>query len=144
MREDLSPDIAAYLAGLIDGEGTITLSRRHSNECRQLVVSIVSTERELLQWVLDAGAAGKVTRKRTVSENHAPSFTFSVSNRQALTLLGQVAPWLRTYKRRRASLALKHYVSVTPRNGRYNQELRAAKTAFEADFLAIRPGAPEV
>jgi len=34
---------AAYIAGLIDGEGTITLSRKHKNENRQLVVSISNT-----------------------------------------------------------------------------------------------------
>jgi hypothetical protein len=27
----LRPEVAAYIAGLIDGEGTITLSRRHAN-----------------------------------------------------------------------------------------------------------------
>ena len=43
-------DEAAYLAGLNDGEGTITLSRRHANEKRQLVVSISSTEPDLVEW----------------------------------------------------------------------------------------------
>ena len=40
-------DEAPYLAGLIDGDGTVTLARPHVNERRQLVVSISSTEREL-------------------------------------------------------------------------------------------------
>lgn len=31
---------AAYIAGLIDGEGTVTLTRKHRNENRQLCVSI--------------------------------------------------------------------------------------------------------
>jgi hypothetical protein len=32
----LSIQDAAYIAGLIDGEGTVTLTRRHVNERRQL------------------------------------------------------------------------------------------------------------
>jgi hypothetical protein len=37
MRKDLSPDIAAYLAGLIDGEGTITLcSEQRSRRSRPI------------------------------------------------------------------------------------------------------------
>jgi intein/homing endonuclease len=40
----LSPEQAAYLAGLIDGEGTIALTRKHRGEHRQLMVSISSTE----------------------------------------------------------------------------------------------------
>jgi len=35
---------AAYIAGVIDGEGTITLSKRHKNENRQLVMSISNNE----------------------------------------------------------------------------------------------------
>lgn len=45
----LPPEVAAYIAGLIDGEGTVTLSRRHANENRQLVISIANTERGLLE-----------------------------------------------------------------------------------------------
>jgi hypothetical protein len=33
----LAPVDAAYMAGLIYGEGTVTLSRRHRNDQRQLV-----------------------------------------------------------------------------------------------------------
>ncbi|MCC6531028.1 MAG: hypothetical protein IT531_00630 [Burkholderiales bacterium] len=35
---------AAYVAGIVDGEGTITLSRLHRNEQRRIVVC-VSNER---------------------------------------------------------------------------------------------------
>lgn len=134
----LPPVDAAYVAGLIDGEGTITLSRRHANERRQLVVSIVSTEPEILAWVLHNVGAGKVTRKRTLSPRHAPSFTCSISSRQALQLLRQAEPHLRSYKRTRAGMAVSQYVSLTPRNGRYNPEQDAARTRFETDFLAMR------
>jgi len=39
----LSTVDAAYLAGFIDGEGTVTLSRKHKNENRQLAVTISNT-----------------------------------------------------------------------------------------------------
>ena len=56
---------AAYIAGLIDGEGTVILTRRHRSENRQLVVSISNTDRPLLEYVLDTVAAGKITGNRT-------------------------------------------------------------------------------
>ena len=40
---------AAYIAGLIDGEATITLSRKHRNENRQLAISISNTGKYLLE-----------------------------------------------------------------------------------------------
>ena len=137
-QRTLQPTAAAYIAGLIDGEGTITLSRRHANERRQLVVSIVSTEPEILEWVLHEIDAGKLTRKRTVSPRHAPSFTYSISNRQALELLRQVVPYLRSYERIRAGMAVSHYVSLTPRNGKYDAAQDAARSQFEMDFLAVK------
>jgi hypothetical protein len=60
----LSSTDAAYIAGLVDGEGTVTLSRRHAHDRRQLVVSIANTELQLLQFVLRSVGAGKITSKR--------------------------------------------------------------------------------
>jgi hypothetical protein len=131
----LTIDEAAYLAGLIDGEGTISLSRRHARDKRQLVVSISSTERELVDWVAVATGVGKITRKRTTSDKHAPGLTYMVSNRQALAILQQVMPYLRSYKKLRARLALDQYIALTPRNGKYADSVALQRDAFERAFL---------
>ena len=86
--KQLTPPIAAYIAGLIDGEGTVTLCRKHKNENRQLAVSISSTEKYLLEYVLEVVGTGKITTKKTVKTHHSPSFTYAIYNRQALSLLG--------------------------------------------------------
>ena len=140
--QTLSTDSAAYIAGLIDGEGTVTLSRLHANESRRLVVSIASTEIELLQFVLNQAGAGKITRKRAYSEKHAASFCYSISSRQALALLHQCRPYLKSYKRKRAELAIHEYLAVTPRNGKYTLSKLAKRTDFEQRLLAIRAHIP--
>ena len=137
---ELTPIDAAYIAGLIDGEGTITLTREHARENKRLVVSISNTEIALLQFVLDSVGAGKITNKRTYSDKHTPSYAYKITNRQALTLLEQIAQYLRSYKRGRAELALNTYISVTPRNGRYTSEQQINREEFERAFLAITPG----
>jgi hypothetical protein len=58
--------------------------------------------------------------------------------RQALELLRQISPYLRTHKRARAQLLLERYVLVTPHNGRYTPDLLEARTAFESSFFGIR------
>lgn len=130
---------AAYIAGLVDGEGTITLSRVHRNERRRLVVCISNNELSILHFALAVIGAGKITSKRTYGLRHAASYTYQLSSRQALDLLNQVLPYLRSYKARRAQLILENYVAVTPRNGKYSAKTAAAKTAFEAKVLAIGP-----
>ena len=129
---------AAYIGGLIDGEGTITLSRRHACENRQLVVSISSTEKPILAYVLSKVGAGKITSKRIARTHHSPSFTYSIANRQALDLIGQVAPYLRSYKKKRAFHILRDYVRLTPRNGKYSEQVRLERTEFENTVLGIR------
>jgi len=133
----LSTEAAAYIAGLIDGEGTITLSRLHANENRRLVVSIANTEIQLLEFVLQATGVGKITRKRKTSETHIQSYCYSVTSQQALDLLKQIAHFLRSYKRERARLALDRYKAVTPRNGRYTREQLAERQEFENAFLSL-------
>ena len=40
----------AYIAEIIDGEGSIMLTRFHKNEYHSPCVSIASTDLELLEW----------------------------------------------------------------------------------------------
>jgi hypothetical protein len=91
--QPLSKIDAAYIAGLIDGEGTVTLTRKHKNENRQLCVSISSTEIALLDFALIATGVGKITNKRATKSHHTHSFAYAVYNRQALALLDQTLPW---------------------------------------------------
>ena len=134
----LSAIDAAYLAGLIDGEGTVTLCRKHKNENRQLAITISNTERQLLEFSLQAIGAGKITRKRTSEASHTPSFTYAIYNRQALAVLKQLLPYLRSYKLKRAKFIVDNYLELTPRNGKYSLELKQARKQFEIEFLNIK------
>jgi hypothetical protein len=134
----LSSVDAAYLAGLIDGEGTTRLSRKHAGEKRQLVVSISNTELPLLAYAVRQIGAGKITTKKTASARHATAYTFAVWNRQAPKLLFQIEPFLRSYERRRAALVLTNYVRLTPRNGKYTSAAVTARLRFEEELRSLR------
>ncbi|MBI4401710.1 MAG: LAGLIDADG family homing endonuclease [Nitrospirae bacterium] len=130
---------AAYLAGLIDGEGTVTLSRVHRSRQRGLVVTISNTELAILQHVRDVIGVGTITSKRISRINHTPSYAYHVADRQALDLLEQIGPFMKSHKAARAKLVLDHYLRLTPRNGRYTQEQLAQRDAFIHQFFEIRP-----
>jgi hypothetical protein len=49
VTNQLDTACAAYIAGLVGGEGTITLSRIHRNERRRLVVCISNNELPILR-----------------------------------------------------------------------------------------------
>jgi hypothetical protein len=52
-------------------------------------------------------------------------------------VLRQVVAYLRSYKQRRARLALARYDELTPRNGKYSGAHDAARRLFEIEFLSI-------
>lgn len=136
----LSPLEVGYLAGLIDGEGTITLSRRNLNKHRSLVVTVSNTEISILKYVQEITGVGKITNKRISKTHHTPSFTYQVANRQALEILGQIFEYLQSHKAARARLVLKEYLRLTPRNGRYSPTQIQDREIFIENFLGIRPG----
>jgi len=100
------------------------------------VVSISSTELSLLLYLRSVVGAGRITSKVRARDHHSRAFAYTIYSRQALTLLGRVWPYLRTYKAGRACLLVEEYVRVTPRNGRYTPHQRAARQAFEQRFFA--------
>jgi hypothetical protein len=139
---DLSPAQAAYLAGLIDGEGTVTLTRRNRNKHRGLVVTISNTEMILLKYVQTVTGVGKITNKKIAQASHTPSYTYQVTNRQALGLLEQITRYMQSHKAARARLALKKYLRLTPRNGRYTTNQLHERETFINEFFSIGPHIP--
>lgn len=133
----LANEDAAYLAGLIDGEGTITLTRRQKEAERSIVITIANTERILVEHPLILTGVGRISSKRIFKEGHSPSWVYQVSGRQALEVIRQIAPFLKSYKRNRAELALQEYIRLTPRNGRYSTELLEERNRFVDTFFAI-------
>lgn len=70
--KQLDPVVAAYLAGLVDGEGTVTLTRQHRKEKRRLVVCISNNELEILKFAKDKiGAAVNGPWHRVLSPYHS-------------------------------------------------------------------------
>ena len=133
----LSSPEAAYIAALIDGEGTIGLGRHNKSEYRRPGVEIANTDFELLKWSENLIGAGQIIRKRTYNKKHAIGFCYRICSRQALNLLIQISPYLRTYKRKRAELVLKNYIKLTPRNGKYSPKMLLQKEKFIKSFFAV-------
>ena len=58
---------AAYLAGIIDGEGSITLTRMHKSGHRRPCITIASTDKELLNYIQTL-TGGYIISKRTTTQ----------------------------------------------------------------------------
>lgn len=92
----------------------------------------------ILHFVLSAIGTGRITNKKTAQSHHTPSYVYAVYNRQALSLLEQITPYLRTYKRRRSVLILENYIKLTARNGKYSDKLAAKRKEFEDEVMQTK------
>jgi hypothetical protein len=128
----------SYTAGLIDGEGTITLTRERKYPFRFPTVSVASTTYELLAW-LQKTYGGQIREKKVTKSTHSRSWAWYISRRKALDVLRQAWLFMREPEKiRRARLLLTEYENLTPRNGRYTPNQRDAKLDFERRFFAGR------
>ncbi len=129
----------AYEAGIIDGEGSIMLTRFHKNQLPAPCITIASTSLELLKWVKDKSGLGSIKSKKNYNPiNHKDSFTYSVRYDEAISLLKEIEPYLVIeQKKLKAQMILNEYKKLTPRNGLYSKELLQKKEEFHTRFMSI-------
>lgn len=128
-----------YMAGLLDGEGTIGIARSDTKgRFRAPYISISSTTPEIIQWLKET-YGGHVSIQKTYQDHHKQAWSWKLRNLSDLyDLLDNVLPFmLEPDKIRRGTLILNEYKAVTPRNGKYTSEMLERKQEFESRFLSI-------
>lgn len=127
--------IIAYAAGIIDGEGTITLTSLQSGKYRSPVVSVSSTTIEILNF-MKIHFGGHISNCKTYKEHHKKSYSWKLCNDKAIEFLQSVYPFLlEPSKSYRANLILTQYKDVTKRNGKYTEQDIQQKLNFEYIFF---------
>lgn len=129
--------ILAYTAGLIDGEGSVTLLRsKKSDKFRHPVVSLTSTSRELIDF-LTSEFGGTVKNQKVYKSHHKTSWVWTLRWNSAIDFLERIRPFMKeSSKCKRADLLINSYKDNTNRNGKYTQEQIEKKLEFETAFLS--------
>lgn len=94
---------AAYLAGIVDGEGTIMLQPRRDTVSLSLTVS--NTYMPLLDWIVERTAVGQIQRTRAATERHKATYFWRCNSDAAASVIEQIQARL-IVKARQATLAL--------------------------------------
>lgn len=130
----------AYIAGIIDGEGSIILQKFHKNQFPSPCVSIASTSMELLTWIRNIVGKGKIISKKNYNpEKHKDCYSYILKYNNSISFIEEIYPYLIIKgKIKRANLILTRYKEVTPRNGRYSSEMLKSKEQLYLDFIAIK------
>lgn len=101
----------SYLAGIIDGEGSINLLAKPSTQQIQLRLQVANTSTVLIDW-LQSGFGGKVYEHKMHSTYHKQRYDWVVTGKEAKKLIKVVLPFL-IVKKMHATLALEFPI-LTP------------------------------
>jgi len=125
----------AYLAGIVDGEGTVTLMKHHKNETPTPSVTVANNNLKLLKWI-KAKIGGNIVSKKKYKYYHSDSYAWSVRQDRAIRLLNEIKRYL-IIKRPQADLITKKYKSVTHRAGKYTPDMLEKKMRLVAKIREL-------
>jgi hypothetical protein len=125
----------AYIAGIVDGEGTVTLAKHHKNETPIPFVSVANNNLKLLQWIKHR-FGGLIASKKKYKPQHNDSFVWSVRHDRALSFLKGIVKYL-IVKKPQATLILKKYKTVTHRAGKYTPKMLSDKMKLVATIREL-------
>lgn len=137
---------AKYIAGLIDGEGSICLVRRNGNYSvtYSLHLFITNTDKHLLDTVAEAiGGKVYVADKKQSNDGHIrrPCFTLNVYGRNVGEVLRTIRPHLIS-KTHQADAAMQA-ASLSSKTGRHITEENRAKLSELSDYISwLNQGCP--
>lgn len=92
----LSSIDAAYIAGFLDGEGSIFIYEKANRP--RLRVSFANNDKGILDWISEVTGNGSLSTKTRQSKVHATSYILQFNADAALSLLLQVRMYLRIKK----------------------------------------------
>lgn len=95
----------SYIAGLFDGEGSVTLTRREGRDIQYVALSLSNTHREIVERIKQSLGCGSVHKQSGVN---LPVYNWYVSHAAAAECIEKLLPFL-IVKRKEAELALEWY-----------------------------------
>lgn len=111
----------AYLAGIVDGEGTVTLTKHHKHETPTPNVIVANNDLKLLKWIkLKVG--GIIVTKKIYMPHHQKSYAWSIRQDRAIRFLNEIKRYL-IVKKPQADLITTCYKAVTHRAGKYTPQM---------------------
>lgn len=128
-----------YVAGLFDGEGTVSMAKPSGSNFYVPMLSLSSTDKVLCEIIHDELAGGYVYAKTSRKPEHwSQAYEWRWKGAGCLVGIVRLAPIIRCpRKQRRMAFLLERYAAATNRNGKYTAKERAVKANLHHEFFAL-------
>ena len=115
---ELSKEDAAYIAGIVDGEGSLNLNRVHSNDPNRkatysIRMRITNTFPGLLDWIGLKVGYGSIGQLKKYKIHYKQAYEWILNGRRAVVLLKQLYPYLKV-KKLQADVIFEYAETLTP------------------------------
>lgn len=136
------PAVLGYLAGLLDGEGSVIVSRTRGrgsiNDSISMRVCITNTDLALIEWLLSE-LGGSFVSKKILKEHHKQAYQWLLGGKNAARFLSAVLPYLRI-KRAQAEAGLRIAETVGDRSARLSEEVMEIREEAFAEIRYLNSG----
>ncbi len=139
---ELTDTEKAYLAGIIDGEGCITVCKSSRYDNRVITVAVAMNDREAID-ILFEHFGGCLFELKKQNPKWNDGWRWAVKQRKAKVVLEAVLPYLRI-KDRQAILALEFIASFTHIGGRATPEQREKQSQLHQQISALNQRAAAI
>ena len=101
-----------YLAGIMDGEGSIVMNGAAGKRLPRMLVQVSSCDHELVEW-LRITVGGFVRRRKSKNENWRDHYYWTLHGKKAVAFLQEIGPLMKIDKKRlRAEAAVTYAKSA--------------------------------
>lgn len=102
----------AYISGLIDGEGTITIFRRKGKKYEELtpIFSLSSIDKEIIYWLKEKLKCGTISLSKNKRENQRDTYIIRKSGFGILPILNGISPY--TIIKKKNTILIKKFIKI--------------------------------
>lgn len=137
------PVVWAYVAGLVDGEGTAMLNRMGTkpgwNTRYQAMITVVNTSLPVLEW-LQAEFGGSLRPRKKQKEHHRQAWAWRLGDQKLVEFCKGIQPYLRI-KHRQVALLIEFLENKRRTNygrgARLSDEEAAWRTEIHSKIIAL-------
>lgn len=130
-----------YISGFFDADGYISMLRPNKNKNKTLYVGFTNVELDILNEIktfieFELGVKGTITKKTSNNENHSDSFELKYVYNNALKVIDNIDT-RHPKKKHRKNIIIEQYSKLTPRNGKYTEEMKEKREKMVESFFSL-------
>ena len=134
----LAPEVAGYAAGILDGEGTVTLNLRKAPHSTDALVTVSNTDERMLRWLQQHIGGSVSPPHRGANERCRPTWCWRLYSINARRLLRAVLPFL-VVKREQAEVVLAFHEAAERQRATYvRSRITVDSEPFASIFAQVR------